>query len=155
MRIVEVYDNEQKATIANEVLRALPAWFGIETALVEYVKDSQTMPFYVAYEKGSAIGFVAIKQHNAYTAEVYVMGVLKEYHRQGIGKALIEQVQTYCLSNALCCLSVKTLAETAKSIEYEQTRKFYKRIGFIPLEIFPDLWDVANPCLFLIKWLAS
>lgn len=48
-------------------------------------------------------------------------------------------------------LTVKTLADTVDFEPYERTRKFYYKIGFVPLEIFPLHWDIDNPCLFLAK----
>lgn len=79
------------------------------------------------------------------------MGILKEYHRQGIGRELIKVAEAYCIGQEMKILSVKTLADTVENIAYANTRKFYARQGFIPLEVFPDLWDTANPCIMLIK----
>lgn len=42
------------------------------------------------------IGFVALKVHNPYTAEICVMGVLKEYHRGGIGRQLVSHCEAFC-----------------------------------------------------------
>ncbi|APG88339.1 hypothetical protein SAMCCGM7_pC1146 (plasmid) [Sinorhizobium americanum CCGM7] len=35
--------------------------------------------------------------------------------------------------------------------QYEATRNFYCRNGFIPAEIFPTLWHEEHPCPFLVK----
>ena len=35
------------------------------------------------------MGFISLKEHNRYTEEIYVLGVLKKYYRQGIGKELL------------------------------------------------------------------
>jgi hypothetical protein len=48
-------------------------------------------------------------------------------------------------------LTVKTLDESRESKSYEKTRKFYLSVGFLPLEVFPLLWDENNPCLFMAK----
>ena len=40
------------------------------------------------YDGERPVGFLAVKVHNAFTAEVCVMGILKEYHRMGIGSAV-------------------------------------------------------------------
>ena len=151
----EIFDAEQKSVICNHILRALPNWFGVEASIVEYTEQVKTMPFWAAFEKGKAIGFVALKNHNAYTAEVPVMGVLTEFHRQGIGKKLIQLCEEYCKTNRKEFLTVKTLDESRASKSYERTRLFYLGMGFKPLEVFPLYWDADNPCLFLIKCLHS
>jgi len=96
IEIKEVGVSDEKSSICNEVLRALPSWFGMEEGIVGYVKEVKTMPFFSAYDDGKVIGFVAIKSHGDYTAEVCVMGILKEYHRKGIGKKLIDICVNYC-----------------------------------------------------------
>jgi len=36
-------------------------------------------------DESNPLGFISIKENNPYTAEIYVMGVLPDYHNQGIG----------------------------------------------------------------------
>lgn len=109
------------------------------------------MPFYAAYDEKNPIGFIAIKVHNDFTAEVCVMGVLQEFHRQGIGRKLIEACEEFCRTKKLEFLTVKTLDASRESRSYEKTRLFYQSLGFKPLEVFPLLWDENNPCLFMVK----
>ena len=45
---------------------------------------------------------------------------------------------------------VKTVAP-GHYTEYDATVAFYRGVGFLPLEIFPTLWDENNPCLILVK----
>lgn len=149
----EVNKENEKSKICNDILRALPSWFGIEASIVDYVEQVKQMPFYAAFDCGIPIGFVAIKKHNVYTAEVCVMGVLNEYHRQGIGKNLIKCCDDYCRDNRIEFLTVKTLDKSRESKSYEKTRLFYQSVGFKPLEVFPLLWDKANPCLFMAKYM--
>lgn len=151
--IKEIIDTTKKSTICNQILRALPAWFGIEDSIVEYVHDVENMVFYAYFDSSQPIGFVAIKTHNIYTAEIYVMGILKKYHRQGIGRELLKAAEAYCLTQEMKCLTVKTLADTVENDEYANTRCFYTGMDFIPLEVFPDLWGAANSCLMLVKFI--
>ena len=48
---------DEKSRICNDVLRALPSWFGIESSIVDYVNDVQTMPFYAAFDSDQPVGF--------------------------------------------------------------------------------------------------
>ena len=151
MEIIESLNSNEKSNICDSILRALPNWFGNESAIADYAEKVKTMPFYVAYHGSTAIGFVAIKTHNPCTAEIYVMGILKDFHRQGIGNRLIERCEMYCEDNNMDYLTVKTLDESGQSKSYDKTRLFYLAMGFKPLEVFPLFWDKDNPCLFLVK----
>ena len=151
----EVNEKDKKSEICNTILRALPNWFGIESAIVDYVNQVREMPFLSAFVSGEPVGFVAIKEHNQYTAEVCVMGILREHHRQGIGRKLIKWCEEYCITSGKEFLTVKTLDESRASKSYEKTRQFYLAIGFRPLEVFPLHWDKDNPCLFLAKCISS
>jgi len=151
VEIKEIIDVETRSSICNEILRALPSWFGVEASIVDYVKKVRSMPFYAAFDGDIAVGFVALKVHNPFTVEVYVMGVLQNYHRKGIGKQLIECCEKYCIVNNMDYLTVKTLDESRESKSYRKTRLFYRSMGFKPLEVFPLHWDEDNPCLFMAK----
>ena len=142
---------DEKSAICNVVLRALPSWFGIEEAIVDYVEKVKELPFISAYDGDKPVGFVAIMQHTPYASEIYVMGILKEFHRKGIGRGLVIACEKHCRENGQEFLTVKTLDESRESKNYEKTRLFYLSMGFKPIEIFPTLWDEDNPCLLLIK----
>jgi ribosomal protein S18 acetylase RimI-like enzyme len=151
----KVTDTAEKSSICNDILRALPSWFGVEASIIDYVNQVQVLPFYASFDYGKAIGFVALKPHNPFTSEIYVMGILKEYHRQGIGRGLVDCCERYSCDNNVEYLTVKTLDESRKSNSYEKTRLFYLSMGFKPLEVFPTLWDKDNPCLLMVKYIAK
>jgi len=46
IHIAEVRDPHQKSRIAEDILRRLPEWFGIEKALQAYVRDAASLPFW-------------------------------------------------------------------------------------------------------------
>lgn len=153
MTIERIMEPDRKSEICNALLRALPDWFGIEQSIVDYVEAVRTMPLYAAMVDGIPVGFLAIKEHNRYTAEVYVMGVENGYHRRGIGKDLIAQCEEYLGARDVEYLTVKTLDESNPDEYYARTRRFYEAMGFRPLEVFPTIWDESNPCLFMAKHL--
>lgn len=151
MEINEVHNLDTKSVISNDILRTLPEWFAIEKSIIDYVDKVRDMIFYAAYENTSPVGFIAVKVHNEYTAEISVMGIMNDFQRQRIGSSLIGCVEKFCITNGYRYLTVKTLDASAVYEPYERTRKFYKSLGFIPLEVFPLYWDKENPCLFLVK----
>lgn len=146
-----IQNNSEKTDITNSILRALPNWFGIEEAIVEYVEKVQNMPFWAVFEGNSAVGLIAVKEHFEKSAEIYVMGVLKEYHRCGYGKLLVEESEKYLKLNNFEFYQVKTLSDSHSDEGYAKTRQFYLSCGFTPLEEFKTLWGEANPALLMIK----
>ena len=90
MKIIKVINDEDKKKITRAILEALPEWFGIVEAREEYILDSVGKDFFCAIEKDKVVGFLYLKQTGKDTIELAVMGVLKEYHRKGIERALFE-----------------------------------------------------------------
>lgn len=140
--------------LCEEILRALPEWFGIEEALVQYVRDLPALETFVAEQAGRVVGFVAVRQHNRYSAEVHVIAVRPECHGQGLGRALLYHVEEWLRSRSIEFLQVKTLGPSRPNEHYDRTRRFYEHLGFRPLEE-NDLWGSVNPCLIMVKHLGG
>lgn len=134
-----------------KILRALPEWFGIEAAIIHYRDFVIINPTFIAEVEDRLVGFISLMHHNPYAAEVYVMGVLPEYHHHGIGRALIKEAEEWLIEQGVEYLQVKTLAPTHPDPGYAKTRGFYEKMGFRPLEVFPNLWNEENPCLMMVK----
>ena len=149
MTITEITDG--KSEICDRILRALPDWFGIEQAIQEYVHNTVAMPMFAVSDGTEIVGFASLKLHNKWTAEIYVMGVLAEHHRHGLGRKLVDHCEAYLTAKGYRFLTVKTLGPSRECAEYERTRKFYESIGFLPIEEFTTLWGEGNPCLFMVK----
>ena len=155
IELIEVLSEDEKSSICEEVLEALPEWFGIPEAVHDYIEGVKGKPFYGVYDKGAPVGFVSLKLHNRYTAEIYVMGILESHHRMGAGKRMVQTCEDYCRRHGFEFLTVKTLDESSPDESYRKTRLFYEAMRFRPLEVFPLLWDEDNPCLFLAKHIPS
>lgn len=138
-------------SVCAEVLSDIPEWFGIEEANKNYAEQAEILPTIVARSGEEAVGFMSVKIHSNESAELYVLGVLKKYHRQGIGQKMLDVSEAYLKSEGIHYVQVKTLAVQAGDPNYEKTRKFYLANGYVTLEVFPDLWDPHNPALQMIK----
>ena len=141
----------EQTVVCSPILRALPDWFGIEQALMGYEAAINKLPTFLARAGDQTVGFLSLKQHNPYSAEIYVMGVLPDFHHAGIGRALVEIAQRYAKSLQIEYLQVKTLGPSNNDAGYAQTRSFYAAMGFRPLEEFTQIWDENNPCLVMVK----
>ena len=149
--VLAIDDKKLKYEITDGLLRALPDWFGIEEAIIEYAQKSQDMKFWAAYVVERPVGFLALHRHNTYTSEIYCMGIRQEFHHQGIGAALVKACEDFCQKQGMEFLTVKTLDESRPDDSYAKTRQFYIAVGFRPLEVFATLWGELNPCLFMAK----
>jgi ribosomal protein S18 acetylase RimI-like enzyme len=141
----------EKADLCEPVLQSLPEWFGIEDANLHYLDAIDRLPTFLAMNKNQVMGFLTILQHYPKSAEVFVAGVLPQYHRRGIGRALLRKAEAYLSQQGVEYLQVKTLSESHPDEGYAQTRAFYLAMGFQPLEELKTLWDEANPALLLVK----
>jgi GNAT superfamily N-acetyltransferase len=137
-----------------DIVRTLPDWFGIQSAIDDYARAIPSLPTLVAIRGGALIGFLTLKFHSDESAEVYLLAVRQEYHRRGTGSALLERAEQMVRERGCQFLQVKTLGPSHPSPEYAQTREFYRARGFVPLEELHDLWP-GNPCLIMVKHLGS
>ena len=144
-------DPERKSAIADEVLRSLPKWFGIEAAIVDYVEHVRELDFVAATMYGKVVGFCAVKVNFDRNADLYVLGLFGEFHRLGIGTRMIDFIEDHCRKNGIRFMSVKTLSSRHPDVSYAKTRSFYEHCGFRAFEELPTLWGDANPCLYMIK----
>lgn len=145
MRIQMLDDRQEKQRVARVILEALPEWFGIPEARENYIRESADEIMLVSSEGGEPDGFLCLKETGRDTLELAVMGVLKEYHRQGVGTALFQAAKRIARERGYSFLQVKTV-QMGRYPEYDATNRFYLSLGFKEFEVFPTLWDEWNPC---------
>lgn len=145
MRIQMLDDRQEKQRVARVILEALPEWFGIPEARENYIRESADKIMLVSSEGGEPDGFLCLKETGRDTLELAVMGVLKEYHRQGVGTALVQAAKRIARERSYSFLQVKTV-QMGRYPEYDATNRFYLSLGFKEFEVFPTLWDEWNPC---------
>ena len=143
--IMEITDPAEKLAIARNVLEGLTDWFGIEESRKKYITSSADWTFLAAEEDHHIIGFLCLKETGKATVELAVMGVLKDYHRRGTGRQLVEKAKEAARSQGYEFMQVKTVKMGVYE-DYDKTNLFYISCGFKELEVFPLLWDEWNPC---------
>ena len=145
MIITEVFDDEQKAKVAREILEALPDWFAVKESREQYIKESAGQHFFAAFENERAVGFLYLKETGKDTVGLHVMGVRKEFHRMGVGRKLFALAKQTATRLGYSFMQVKTV-QMGKYPDYDDTNRFYLSLGFKEFEVFPTLWDEDNPC---------
>ncbi|MCA9750563.1 MAG: GNAT family N-acetyltransferase [Gemmatimonadetes bacterium] len=142
-----------EAAACEGILRDLPDWFGIEEAIVSYRRDIESLETWVAETGEGVAGFLTLKPHNEHSAEIQVLAVRAPLHARGVGRALVEHAEGLLRTRRVDFFQVKTLGPSRSNANYDRTRGFYLRMGFLPLEE-NKLWGEGNPCLILVKHLA-
>ncbi len=148
----EVLDKDLKSKVCHMILENLPGWFGIAEANARYKFEVKEQIFISVEFNHKPVGFISINDHNLYTSEVHVMGVDINYHRQGLGRELVDlAVDRVTESVDKKFLMVKTLSDRDSDPYYKKTRAFYTKVGFYPLAELIEIWGESNPCLVMIK----
>ncbi len=133
--MTEIVDNQTKffriqgpltgmGAVCEPVLRALAGWFGVERAILQYCQDVEQLPTWVAWVEDAVPGFVTIKRHKAYAAEILVIGIRTEYHRMGIGRALVLAGEQFLKAQSVLLLQVKALSSLRPDDSYARSRGF-------------------------------
>lgn len=143
--IQEITNPAEKQKIARLILEALPDWFEVTETREIYIRESADCPFFTAFDGEKPVGFLCLKETGKDTVELHVMGVLKEYHRKGIGRELFGKAKEAAVREGYSFLQVKTV-QMGKYEDYDRTNRFYISLGFKEFEVFPLLWDELNPC---------
>ena len=143
--ITEIRDKKEKQAIARQILEALTEWFEVEESREEYIETSADRLMLAAKEGDKYAGFLCLKETGKDTIELAVMGVLKEYHRHGIGRALVEKAKEIAAAQGYSFFQVKTV-KLGMYEDYDKTNYFYLSCGFKEFEVIPVIWGEDNPC---------
>lgn len=149
--LVEVTDTMEKSRACSRILADLPLWFGIPESTAEYVSGVAAHRFYSLRQHGEEVGFISVKHNSPEVAELYVLGILGAWQGRGLGSWALARIMAILAASGYRYLEVKTLDESRESEEYRRTRLFYRKHGFIPLDVLRGEWGEANPCLVMIR----
>ena len=137
------------------LIAALPAWFGLPDSNAAYLRNLSLLPSWVAIVASQVVGAITLEQHFPASFEVHFMAVRPEYHRRGIGRALLDRLEVEVRAGAGRWLNVKTLAPSHPDPSYARTRAFYEAMGFSPLFESSAFWGADNPTVVLVKRLEA
>ena len=93
IRFIEDADECRK--ISRQILEALPEWFEVKESREQYIRESAEQPFWAFISEDENQGFLCLKETDKATMELAVMGVRKEWHRNGIGRRLFAAAKDY------------------------------------------------------------
>ena len=145
------YETSGVRTVCEEILASLPEWFGIPESSSEYAELTERHRTAVATVRQRDVGLLTFAQHSPASAEILLLAVSRHHHRNGVGTALVSDVETTLSREGVLFLQVKTLSARASDVNYAGTREFYRAMGFFILEERGQLWAADNPAVQLIK----
>ena len=146
--IEEIKDSATKQSIARKVLEALHDWFDVDESREKYISDCAKWIFLAAKENDQYVGFLCLKETGDATVELAVMGVLKKFHRKGLGRKLFEAARKIAAEEGYSFMQVKTV-QMGVYEDYDITNRFYKSCGFKELEVIKEIWGEAPPARFM------
>lgn len=93
MKIESLDKPAARASLCRDILQFLPEWFGIPASIDEYVQGAADQEMLVCRlaDRESPAGFLSLRFHTPAAAEAYVLGVRREWHRRGCGRALFAE----------------------------------------------------------------
>ena len=150
--VEQILDKNTKITVARNVLEALNDWFEVEESREKYIAESADQIFLAAKENNNYVGFLCLKRTGNATVELAVMGVLKEFHRKGLGRELFEAAKKIAVKEGYSFMQVKTVKMGVYE-DYDRTNLFYLSCGFKELEVIEEIWGKDNPCQIYIMYL--
>jgi GNAT superfamily N-acetyltransferase len=134
------------------VLEALPDWFGDPDAIDNYVAAAEDVDFgsVLAVDDSTVVGVALTRRHFREAAELHLIAVHPGARGKGVGRRLVERVVADLASDGCTMLSVHTVGPSFENAAYAETRSFYRRVGFVPLEEHDGL-DWPGPTLILVR----
>ena len=149
--VEEISDGAERSAICAAITAALPNWFGQEASNAAYIKGvAEKDCFVVRSPSGGVIGLLSLQVPFPNNADIYWLGVLPEYHHQGIGRVLAEAAFDRARSKGCSTITVETLGPSAPDQGYAKTRAYYGGMGFKPLFELTH-HGPENPLLYLVR----
>ncbi len=141
MRNTEIttLDPHHHAAACDAVIASLPYFFGDPAGARDCADAVRSQRGWVALVDGAVAGFITLHPHFPESAEITWMAVHADHRRSGIGRLLIDAACAGAAAAGARMLCVLTLGPSvpeppeSAADNYESTRRFYRRMGFVPL----------------------
>ncbi|MEX2227032.1 MAG: GNAT family N-acetyltransferase [Dehalococcoidia bacterium] len=129
------------AEACDAVLASLPYFFGDPDGVRMAHEAVRHQRGFVAEADGAVRGFITLEQHQPGSSEITWLAVQAEHRRGGIGRMLVETAVELLRGEGQSMLFVLTLGPSVPeppsvADNYEGTREFYRRTGFVGLREF-------------------
>ena len=83
--------DSHRRRICRGMLKRLPDLFGRPEAIEVYAENAARLPMLIALAGRELVGFLSLQHQEDNRAEILVMAVRRDWHRQGVGRLLVSE----------------------------------------------------------------
>jgi GNAT superfamily N-acetyltransferase len=130
---IKTISSDLAQELCRNITADLPDYFGLPEVNEHYAIGVCSGINFAAKAGEEYVDLLSINFPYPENASIYWMGVLKNFHRQGIGKYLVKAAFHQAKTAGARTISVETLSPQAEDENYLKTYHFYKSLGFFPL----------------------
>ncbi|AMV14871.1 GNAT family N-acetyltransferase [Legionella pneumophila serogroup 1] len=130
---IEKITSELAQSLCRIITKDLPEYFGLPEANEHYAIGVKTRTNFAAKSGDDYISLVSIDFPYPNNANIYWIAVKRNFHRQGVGKQLIEAACHFAETQGAKTITVETLSPSESEENYLKTYLFYQSVGFNPL----------------------
>lgn len=131
--IIDIISPTVASELCRQITADLPEYFGLPEVNEHYAMGFISRINLAAKIGEDYVGLISIDFPYSENANIYWMGVLRQYHRQGIGKILSNEAFRQAKYKGAKTISAETLSPQEADENYLKTYAFYKSLGFAPL----------------------
>ena len=133
MITIENISPELAEELCRKITANLPEYFGLAEINEHYAIGVRSRINLAAKVNSEYVGLISIDFPYQENANIYWMAVLRDFHREGIGRNLAVAAFQHAKINGAKTISVETLAPHESDENYLKTYQFYQQLGFTPL----------------------
>lgn len=127
---IEKITGELAQALCQTFTEELPEYFGLPEANEHYAIGVAKRINFAAKKDDNYIGLISIDFPYSNNANIYWMAVKPSFHRQGIGKQLIDTACHFAITQTAKTITVETLSPSESEDNYLKTYRFYQSVGF-------------------------
>ena len=127
---IEKITGERAKTLCLAITTELPEYFGVPEANEHYAIGVTNRINFAAKKDDIYIALISIDFPYHYNANIYWMAVRPDFHRQGVGKQLIDAACHFAVTQGATTITVETLSPSESEENYLKTYRFYLSVGF-------------------------
>ncbi len=130
---IEQISQDLAEELCRKITVDLPEYFGLPDVNEHYAIGVRSCTNFSAITDRGCLGLISIDFPYPTNANIYWMGILRDFQRRGIGHQLIDEACKFAKESGAKTITVETLAPLESDENYLKTYKFYQSVGFLPL----------------------
>ncbi|NDB82650.1 MAG: GNAT family N-acetyltransferase [Alphaproteobacteria bacterium] len=130
---IETITPDLAELLCRKITADLPEYFGLPEVNEHYAVGVRSRINLAACIGDEYVGLISIDFPYPENSNIYWLGILRSYHRTGIGKILSDEAFKQAKNRGAKTISVETLSPEEADENYLKTYHFYKSLGFAPL----------------------